>query len=377
MGRFDLADQRAFASGQPVFAVPDAAGLVKISGPDSVRLLSALTTLPPDRAPAPGGSEALLLDGHGHILFGLMVLAEGPDLLILTDGSPRALADVINSRRFRLQAEAAPQDEDLIVVTPSPMRASGQTGSTTGPAARLTAVDNWPHCGQQPEADQGPAGPSGPSLASRQIWPRYALARPHPGQSWAGLTIEAFTGSSIQSRLEQLDHLGYRQIDAASLEALRIAAWRPLATHEAADGKTLPHELDWLRTTTPMNSGCYPGQETVAKIINAGKPPRRLVFLHLDGSQAALPAAGAAVHANQSAVGHITSAGIHYEKGPIALALVKRSLSPEASLAVAVPQAAGGLIAAAQTVIVPVSGESDARPSRRPVPPKLALRQRG
>ena len=41
-----------------------------------------------------------------------------------------------------------------------------------------------------------------------------------------------------------------------------------------------------------LHKGCYRGQETVARVHNLGRPPRRLVFLHLDGSGHMLPARG-------------------------------------------------------------------------------------
>ena len=41
-----------------------------------------------------------------------------------------------------------------------------------------------------------------------------------------------------------------------------------------------------------LNKGCYRGQETVARVHNLGHPPRRLVFLHLDGSEDRLPGHG-------------------------------------------------------------------------------------
>ena len=51
------------------------------------------------------------------------------------------------------------------------------------------------------------------------------------------------------------------------------------------DHKTLPHEVGLIETAVHLNKGCYRGQETVARIHNLGHPPRRLVFLHLDGSR--------------------------------------------------------------------------------------------
>jgi tRNA-modifying protein YgfZ len=95
-----------------------------------------------------------------------------------------------------------------------------------------------------------------------------------------------------------------------------------------------------------LNKGCYRGQETVARVHNLGHPPRRLVFLHLDGSEDRLPRHGDPVTANDASVGFVGSAARHYELGPIALALIKRTVPVDAPL-----QADG--IPAAQEVIVP------------------------
>ncbi|MDR2373045.1 MAG: tRNA-modifying protein YgfZ [Bifidobacteriaceae bacterium] len=454
MGRHDLADQRAFAGGEKVFALSDAVRLVRVIGPDALKLVSALTTLPPGLGPPPGEAlgaggaggggagcaEGLLLDGQGHILFGFMAVAGADQVTLFTDGSAEALAALLQSRRFRLRASAQAQPGLKVALLPGGAAAGltasggpaadgrladatgltdgrradgigpadGRLADATGPAdgrradgiGQIAVQDNWP----------GPPGPAAPGR-----YPRYALDEPHPGAGWRGLTACAYDPAERPALPERLERLGYRRIDAAALEALRVAAWRPLASREAADSKTLPHELDWLRAAVPVNSGCYPGQETVAKIVNVGKPPRRLVFLHLDGSDAALPRPGAAViavsgdraaggdagapgavaaraaEAGEAAagagdggaaeagrpVGRVTSAGVHHQLGPIALALVKRSLPEDAALAVAAEGAPGGLIAAAQTRIVPASGESDARPAlRRTAPPKLAARRR-
>ena len=104
-----------------------------------------------------------------------------------------------------------------------------------------------------------------------------------------------------------------------AVEALRIAAWRPRLGFET-DDKTIPHELDLLRTAVHLTKGCYKGQETVARVHNLGHPPRRLVFLHLDGSLHTLPAPGSDVVLGEKTVGRITSAALHHEAGPIALA---------------------------------------------------------
>jgi folate-binding protein YgfZ len=95
-----------------------------------------------------------------------------------------------------------------------------------------------------------------------------------------------------------------------ALEALRIAVWRPRFATEV-DEKTIPHELDWLRTAVHLSKGCYRGQETVAKVHNLGYPPRRLVMLYLDGSNTVLPSGGDEVVLDEKTVGHVTSAARH------------------------------------------------------------------
>ncbi len=89
-----------------------------------------------------------------------------------------------------------------------------------------------------------------------------------------------------------------------------------------------------MRTAVHLSKGCYKGQETVARVHNLGHPPRRLTFLDLDGSQHTLPAAGAEVTLNGKKVGQVTSARLHYEAGPIALAVLKRNVDPQAELLV-------------------------------------------
>jgi hypothetical protein len=128
-------------------------------------------------------------------------------------------------------------------------------------------------------------------------------------------------------------------------EALRIAARRPRLGLDT-DHRTIPHEVGWIETAVHLSKGCYRGQETVARVHNLGHPPRRLVFLHLDGSEDALPGHGDPVELAGATVGFTGSAARHYELGPIALALIKRTVPVDAVLS-----AAG--IAAAQEVIVP------------------------
>jgi folate-binding protein YgfZ len=148
-----------------------------------------------------------------------------------------------------------------------------------------------------------------------------------------------------------------------ALEALRIAAWRPRAATEV-DATTIPHELDWLRSAVHLSKGCYRGQETVAKVHNLGHPPRRIVLLHLDGSEGVLPEPGADVVLGETVIGRVTSVALHHELGPIALAVVKRSTDPLATLGVR--SGAGAVLAAAQEIIVPPDAGAAADVPRLP-----------
>jgi hypothetical protein len=114
-------------------------------------------------------------------------------------------------------------------------------------------------------------------------------------------------------------------------EALRVAERRPRLGFET-DHRTIPHEVGWLETAVHLDKGCYRGQETVARVHNLGRPPRRLVLLHLDGSADRLPARGAPVTWEGAPVGFVGTAARHYELGPIALALVKRTTPDDAPL---------------------------------------------
>ncbi len=87
-----------------------------------------------------------------------------------------------------------------------------------------------------------------------------------------------------------------------------------------------------------LNKGCYRGQETVAKVHNVGRPPRRMLLLHLDGSADGQPETGDPVTLDGRTVGRLGSVVLHHELGPIALALVKRSVPIESDLLVGTPE---------------------------------------
>ncbi len=132
-------------------------------------------------------------------------------------------------------------------------------------------------------------------------------------------------------------------------EALRIAAGlvRPGVD---TDDRTIPNEVGLLERAVHLDKGCYRGQETVARVHTLGRPPRRLVLLHLDGSVDHLPAHGSAVELDGKTIGTVGSSARHHELGPVALAVVKRNVPVEATLL------ADGVAAGQEALVDPEAG---------------------
>ena len=301
-------------------------GLVTVTGADRLTWLTTLSSQ--DLAPLgeDGSSEMLLLDPNGRIQFAMGVVSQGDTVWLLTDPEPAPeLAAFLESMKFMSRVEIRDRSADYQVF---------ETAGGASPAgAEATWVDPWP----------------GPSLGGA----RYFQGS-HPGEAFQHRLMIVPADRAAQFVADR----GFRLAGSLAAEATRVAAWRPGWTSEV-DDRTMPAELDWLRTAVHVSKGCYCGQESVARILNLGKPPRRLTFLQLDGSLSSIPAPGDPVELNGRPVGVITSVARHAEMGPIALALLKRSVDPAAPLTI-------GPIAAAQELIVPVEGKSDHSPSERP-----------
>jgi folate-binding protein YgfZ len=155
--------------------------------------------------------------------------------------------------------------------------------------------------------------------------------------------------AELAQRVADLRAAGAALAGTWALEALRIAAGRPRLGLDT-DHRTIPHEVGWIETAVHLNKGCYRGQETVARVHNLGRPPRRLVLLHLDGSEDKLPVHGDPVLLDGDNVGFTGSTARHYELGPIGLALVKRTTPVDATLTV------DGVAAAQEVIVSPDAG---------------------
>lgn len=345
-----LREQRLLAEGRALVHLGDRI-VVSVTGADRLTWLDSITSQLLARLEPGRSTELLVLDPHGHVEHAASVLDDGATTwLIVDETSAEALIAWLKRMVFRAQVVVAAEPALTVVgfFSGGPAEAIAAPHVHQPAGAPLVWVDPWSHV----------------AAGGHQ----YAVA-PHPADVWtwcmAIVTTDA-AGELARAIPDDPD------VDAAGLiaaEALRIAAWRPRRANEV-DDRTLPHELDWLRSAVHLDKGCYRGQETVAKVHNLGHPPRRLVFLHLDGSDAALPEPGATVSFDGAEVGRVTSSALHHELGPIALAVVKRSLAVDATLTVAVDDAT---VVAAQEVIVPPEAGAAASVPRLP---RLSARAR-
>jgi folate-binding protein YgfZ len=167
-----------------------------------------------------------------------------------------------------------------------------------------------------------------------------------PGELGTDLIVPRDQVAALAAGLRQA---GARMAGMWAYEALRIAAHQPRLGLDT-DHRTIPHEAGWIETAVNLDKGCYRGQETVARVHNLGHPPRRLVLLQLDGSSDRLPGHGDPVELDGATVGFVGSAARHYELGPIALAMVKRTVPAGRQLL------AGGVDAAQEIIVAPDAG---------------------
>ncbi|MFB3979851.1 CAF17-like 4Fe-4S cluster assembly/insertion protein YgfZ [Microbacterium proteolyticum] len=335
-----LAEQRKLASGTALAPLGDRR-VISVTGPDRLSWLDSLSSQALTHLPAGMSTETLILDPHGRVEHAAAVVDDGDTTWLLVDAADaEPLATWLGRMRFRLRVEVRDRSDELFVVGGT--RAAVGALSAISPAGvPVVWVDPWP--------DVSPGG-----------W-AYARVDDHPGveRDWAEAVVDAaeFDRVAAAAAAGEMSLAG-----RDAVEALRVAAWRPRLAVDA-DERLLPHEMDWLRTAVHLSKGCYRGQETVAKVHNLGHPPRRVVALQLDGSDSVLPARGDVVRVGDDPVGAVTSVAVHYEEGPIALALVKRTAPADVPYVV---DTTDGPIAASVETVVPADAGATAGVPRLP-----------
>jgi folate-binding protein YgfZ len=265
-------EQRALEAGT-AWADLSHLNIVAVTGEDRLKWLHDLTTqFVSDLQPAVW-MPSMILDAQGHVEFQFNLVDDGTSTyLVLDPGYVEKLVEYLTKMKFMLRVDVRDATAEYVV-----LRAPGVADEIGGPFALV---------------------------------PRNEVEQ----------MKETFGGVATQ-------------VGTWALDAERVAKGRPRIGFET-DHKSIPNELGVLNTAVHMKKGCYRGQETVAKIFNLGNPPRRLVMLHLDGSDVGFPASGTKVENDGVVVGFIGTVARHHELGTIALAIVKRNTPTDATLTI-------------------------------------------
>jgi folate-binding protein YgfZ len=265
-------EQRALEAGT-AWADLSHYNIVAVSGVDRLQWLHDLTTqFVSDLEPGLWKSN-LILDARGHVEFQFNIVDDGQtSFLVLDPGYIDQLIEYLTKMKFMLRVDVRDASSEYAV-----LRAPGMPNEIGGPFALV---------------------------------PRAEVEE----------MKKTFGGVATQ-------------VGTWALDAERVAAGRPRIGFET-DHKSIPNEIGVLHGAVHMKKGCYRGQETVAKIYNLGNPPRRIVMLHLDGSDVGFPAKGTAIENDGVKVGFIGTVARHHELGTIALAIVKRNTPTDATLTI-------------------------------------------
>jgi hypothetical protein len=284
-------EQRTLASGDG-FVDLSHRDVVRVSGPDRLGWLHSLTTQHLTDLPARQWTGVLVLSPNGHVEHAFYGVDDGEAFTAHTEpGQGAALVEFLDRMRFMMRVEVALVTEELAVTwRPRP--------------ATADAVETSFYAGYE--------------LVPREKLTAYAEAAGPACGLWA-------------------------------FEALRIERGEPRLGIDT-DHRTIPNEVGWIGSAVHLDKGCYRGQETVARVHTLGRPPRRLVLLHLDGSENRLPPHGAELKHGEKVVGFVGSSARHHELGPIALGLVKRNVPVDATLEV------DGMPASQEVVVDPEVG---------------------
>jgi folate-binding protein YgfZ len=276
-------EQRALEAGT-AWADLSHHNIVAVSGADRLKWLHDLTTQFVSDLQPGVWMPNMILDAKGHIEFQFNLVDDGTTtFLVLDPGYSEQLIEYLTKMKFMLRVEVRDATSEYAV-----LRAPGAPTAIGGPFALV---------------------------------PRDEVED----------MKKTFGGVATQ-------------VGTWAMDAERVAAHRPRIGFET-DHKAIPNEIGVLNGAVHMKKGCYRGQETVAKIYNLGNPPRRLVMLHLDGSDVGFPAVGTKIENDGIVVGFIGTVARHHELGTIALAIVKRNTPIDTTLSV-------GGVPAAQEVIV-------------------------
>jgi tRNA-modifying protein YgfZ len=278
---------------------PDLA-TIALRGADVLRYLHAVCTQDTAGLRPGDATEALLLSPKGRIEFAfrLAVLADG--VLLDTDGDAApALAERLARFVFRYDVSVAePARGAVSLLGPAADGALAAAGlpATGGPGAWV--------------APRSTGDPGGLGLVAHRTAVGVDLVGPGAPEAAAAI-----------------GRAGVAAGPAELWELVRVERGLPRAGRELTDD-VLAEEAGLLGSHVHLAKGCYPGQETVARVHNLGQVQRRLAGLRFGPAPAGdLPPVDLVTEDGRRA-GQLRSVVDHPELGAIGLAYVRRLVEP-------------------------------------------------
>ena len=279
---------RAARTGAALAERPDLVA-VQLDGDDVLRYLHSVTSQHlEDRQPGEA-AEALLLSPKGRIEFALRLAVLHEGVLADTDaGAADALAERLRRFVFRYDVRVGP-------AVPGGLSIVGPAAVTTAAAAGLPVPEQPGRAGIRSGlvVQRTPLGVD--LLGSQVARVRAELAGEFP---WLGPEL---------------------------LAALRIEAGLPRWGLELTDD-VLAEEAGLLDSHVHLDKGCYPGQETVARVHNLGQVQRRLAGIACADGEPPPPRTDLLTAEGRRA-GQVRGGAVHPELGAIALAYVRRTVA--------------------------------------------------
>jgi tRNA-modifying protein YgfZ len=268
-----------------------------LSGTEVLRYLHAVCTQHTLDLRPGDATQALLLSPRGKIEFAFgLAVRDGGVLLDTEAGAAPALAERLARFVFRY---------DVAVGEPKPGAAT-----LLGPGADEALV-----AAGLPVPGPGRAEAAGPDLVLRRTPVGIDLLGPGTPAAAAGLRRGGVTTGP-----------------AGLWEPVRVAHGLPRPGFELTDD-VLAEEAGLLGSHVHLDKGCYPGQETVARVHNLGQVQRRLAGLRFhppgDGDGDGLPGPRTDLVTDDGRrAGQLRSVARHPRLGPIGLAYVRRVVEP-------------------------------------------------
>lgn len=237
----------------PLFDVPAfarrPAGVVRVTGEDRLSWLHTLLSQQLEDLGAGEARDFLYLDPKGNaIAAGRALVRDGDVLLVTAPEVAVPLTEQLDRMRFMLRVAVADESADWALAS---VRGDGFPDA---PAAMTFRAD-------------------GDGLVV--------------GDRSGGVDLLG----AADWVAERLTALGLPEAASGEWEAWRIAHGEPAWGREIAPGRR-PQELGLLPTHVHLRKGCYPGQESIAKTWNLGRPRRALAVLELDAEPADVLMAG-------------------------------------------------------------------------------------